>query len=87
MARIIVEKDTRLAGLTINWDKSDDTPLHERLHLGFTVDLASGLFKVPIARWKHLQLNVLVILNSEGIRVQACKLASLMGTIISTKLA
>ena len=43
MARIAGE-DMRLAGLTINWDKSECTPLHERLHLGFDVDLASGVF-------------------------------------------
>jgi len=60
------EEDTRLSGLTINCDKSDGTPLHERLHLGFDVDLAFGLFKVPVARWEHLQMDLLSILNSKG---------------------
>ena len=46
----IVEEITRLAGLSINWDKSDNKPLHGRLHLGFVVDLAEGLVKVPAAR-------------------------------------
>ena len=53
LARIF-EEDIRLAGLTIECDKSDGTPFYERLHLGFDVNLASGLFKVPIARWGHL---------------------------------
>ena len=46
----IVEEDMRLRGLTINWDKSDGTHLHERLYLGFAVVLAAYIFKVPIAR-------------------------------------
>ena len=37
----IVKEDIRLAGLTINWDKSDGNPLHECLYLGFDVDLVS----------------------------------------------
>jgi len=44
----MVEEDMRLADLTINCRKSDGNPLHERIHLGFVVDLAEGLFKVPI---------------------------------------
>jgi hypothetical protein len=46
----IVEEDMRRVGLTINLDKSDGAPKHERLHLGFDVNLAAGLFKLPIAR-------------------------------------
>ena len=55
--------------------------------LGFVVDLASGLLKAPLARWEHLRMDVLYILNSKGIRVHARKLASLVGTIISMKIA
>ncbi len=44
----IVEEDMRLAGLSINWGKSDGTPSKERIHLGFVVNLAEGLFKIPI---------------------------------------
>jgi hypothetical protein len=40
----IVEEDMHRAGLTINWDKSDVTPKHKRLHLWFAVELAAGLF-------------------------------------------
>ena len=46
----IVEEYMRLAGMLINWDKSGNEPLHERLHLGFVVDLTHGLFKVPPTR-------------------------------------
>ena len=63
----IVKKDMLFAGLTINGDKKDGTPLHERLHFGFDVDLAFMLFKIPISRWGHLQFDILSILNSRGI--------------------
>ena len=46
--RSIIEEDMRLAGLSINWDKSDNVPLQERIHLGFIVNLAEGLFKIPV---------------------------------------
>ncbi len=46
----IVEEDMRLAGLSINWEKNDGTPSQERIHLGFVIILADGLFKVPIRR-------------------------------------
>jgi hypothetical protein len=82
-----VEHDMRCAGLTINWEKSDGTPSHERIHLGFVVDLSNGLFKVPVHRWEALHLLVSSVLSSKGLRVQARKLASLVGTVISMKLA
>ena len=50
-----VEEDMLLAGLAINLEKSDGKPLQERLHLGFVVDLAEGLFKVPTHRWEALR--------------------------------
>jgi hypothetical protein len=83
----IVEEDMRLAGLAINQTKSDGTPKHARVHLGFDVDLAAGLFRVPLARWEALRADALAILNSKGTRVQARKLACLVGTVISMKLA
>ena len=67
----VVEEDLRLAGLAINQDKSDGTPNHDRVHLGFDVDLAAGLFKVPLTRWEALRDDTLTILNSKGTRVQA----------------
>jgi hypothetical protein len=38
----IVKEDMHRTGLAMNWDKSDDTPKHERRHLEFDVDLANG---------------------------------------------
>jgi hypothetical protein len=46
----LVEEDMRLSGLTINRNNSGVTPLYERLHLNFDVNLPFGLFMVPIAR-------------------------------------
>ena len=83
----IGKEDMRRVCLAINWDRRDDTPKHEWRHLGFDVDLANGLFKVPIARWQALREDASAILNSKGSRVQARKLACLVGTIISNKLA
>jgi hypothetical protein len=83
----IVEEDMRLAGLSINWDKSDNIPLQERVHFGFLVNLAEDLFKVPITRWESLHKDITSILISHNGRVQARKLVSLVGTIISMKLA
>jgi len=83
----IVEEDMRRAGLAINQFKSDGTPNHDRVHLGLDVDLASGLFTVPIARWEALRADAVAIHNSKGTRVQARKLACLVGTIISMKFA
>ena len=53
----------RPAGLTINWDKSDGTPVHGRLHLGFDVDLVFGFLKVPsqdenIYNWMHFLFSI-----------------------------
>jgi hypothetical protein len=83
----IVEENMRCAGLAINQSKSDGTPKHDRVYLGFDADLAAGLFKVPLTRWEALRADALAILNSKGTRVQAPKLACLVGTVISMKLA
>ena len=77
----------RLAGLSANWDKSDNVPLQERIHLGFIVNIAEDIFKIPVARWESLHKDVESILNSHSGRVQAWKLANVVGTIISMKLA
>ena len=67
----IVEEDIRLAGLSINRGKRVNEPLHERLHLGFIVDLAQGLFKVPPTRWQSLRDDANAIVTAQGVRVQA----------------
>ena len=76
-----------MQSLTINWEKSDGIPLHERIHLGFIFNLAEGLFKVSIRRWEALKVLVESFFSSKGVRVQAWKRASLVGTVISMKLA
>ncbi len=86
MARM-VEEDMRLADLTVNWENSDGNPLHERLHLGFVVNLAEGLFKAPIKRWEAFRDSAEAILNAKVTRVQARKLKSLVGTVTSMKIA
>jgi hypothetical protein len=83
----MVEHDMRLAGFSINWEKRDGEPSQERFHLGFVVNLAEGLFKVPILRWEALIAFAESFLSSKGVRVQARKITSLVGTIISMKLA
>jgi hypothetical protein len=60
--------------------------MHKKLHLSFVVDLAAvGLFKVLVSSWEALRASTKAILNSKAVRVQARKLASLMGIEISTK--
>ena len=71
----IIEENIRRAGLTINRDKSDGVPTHDRLHLGFDVNLAAGLFKVPIAYWETLRDDTAAILIA--LRGFGSKLASL----------
>ena len=83
----IIEEDMRRVGLAINQDNYDGTPKHDRVHVGFDVDLVTGLFKVPIKRWEAVQADAATILNSKGTRVQARKLACLLGTVLSMKLA
>ena len=51
------------------------------------MNLAEGLFKVPIHRWEALKASAELILYYKGVTVQARKLASLVGTVISMKLA
>ena len=82
----IVEKDMRRAGLTTIWDNRDGTPNHERLHFGIDVDLAAGLFEVPIARWEALPDDAAAIINFKKTRVQPRKLACLVGIAIYMKL-
>ncbi len=77
----IVDENVSLAGLASNWEKSDGDPLQERLHLGFVVDLANRLFKIPIQRWEALRSSTKSIF-SKADRAQAWKLASLVDTAI-----
>jgi len=75
------------AGLHINVPKCGTIPQHKRCQLGFDVDLAEGLFTMPIERWKALQSKIDAILSTRNWCVQARVIASLVGTIISMHLA
>ena len=83
----LVEEDMRLVNLTPSWDKSENGPLHERLHLGFVVDIAEELFKIPTTRWEALRVAANDIISFKGVRIQARKLTKLVGTAISMRLA
>ena len=61
----------------------DDPPRQ----LGFDVDLAEGLFTMPLERSEALQSKTDAILSARTWRVQARVIASLVGTIISMRLA
>ena len=63
----VVKEDMRRAGLTINWNKNDDIPKHERRHLGFDVDRANGLFKYPSQDRKHSGRMQLLYLTLRGL--------------------
>ncbi len=64
-------------------ETSDGIPSQERVNLGFIISLTEGFFNVPIYRWESLKASAESILSS---RVEARKLASLVGTVISMKL-
>ncbi len=62
-------------------------PILERKHLGFDVDLGAGYFKIPADRWEALHLSTDALLMAIGRLFLALKLASLVGTVISMRLA
>jgi hypothetical protein len=82
-----VRKDFFKAGLIINVPKCQLDPALCLRQLGFEVDMGEGRFRVPTDRWEALHALVDSILSAKGGRVQARKLASLAGTVISMKLA
>ena len=82
-----VESDMFNAGLQINVPKRGTIPQHKRCQLGFDVDLAEGIFTVPLERWEALQSKTDAIMSARNGRVQASVIASLVDTIISIRLA
>ncbi len=84
---IRVEEDLFKACLQINFPKSGLIPMLKRKHLGFEVDLDEGYFRVPTDRWEALQISTDALLMARGGWVLARKLASLVATIISMRLA
>ncbi len=75
------------SGLIINVPKWCLTPALVLRQPGFDVDMSKGKFRVPVNRWQALQSLPDSNLSSRGYRVQARKLASLAGTVISMRLA
>ena len=82
-----VRKGFFSAGLIINVPKCCLTPALVLRQLGFDVDMGEGNFRAPVDRWEALQSLTDYILSTRGGRVQARKLASLAGTVISMRMA
>ena len=82
-----VEADLVRAGLRINVPKCHNIPAQLRRQLGFDVDFAAGKFRVPVDRWEALQASVDGLVYARHGRVQARKLASLIGTVLSMHLS
>jgi hypothetical protein len=82
-----VRKDFFKAGLIINVPKCQLDPAMCLRQLGLELDMEESRFRVPTDQWEALHALVDSILSARGGRVQAHKLASLAGTVISMKLA
>ena len=82
-----IRKDFFKAGLIINVPKCQLELALCLRQLGFEVGMGKGRFRVPTDQWEALHALVDSILSARGGRVQAHKLASLAGTVISMKLA
>jgi hypothetical protein len=82
-----LEADFVRAGLKINVLKCHAIPTQQRRQLGFDVDFATGKFQVPSDRWEALKVFVDSILSARHGRVQARKLASVTGTVLSMHLS
>jgi hypothetical protein len=80
-----LEGDFVRAGLRINVPKCHMIPSQQRRQLGFDVDFATGKFQVPSGRWESLKVSVESILLARHGRVQARKLASVTGTMLSMR--
>ena len=82
-----VEGDFIRAGLKINVPKCHSVPAQQRRQLGFDVDFEDGKFRVPEDRFEALRISVDRILSARHRRVQARKLASVTGTVLSMHLS
>ncbi len=82
-----VEADLVRAGLRINVPKCHTLPAHLVRQLGFDVDFAEGKFRVPVDMWQVLIASVDAIVSARHGRVQARRLASLTGTVMSMHLS
>ena len=82
---IQIEGGCLKACLQVDFPKSG--LMEERLHLGFDVDLDAGYFRVLADRCEVLRFSTDALLMARIGRVQARALASLVGTVISKRLA
>ncbi len=82
-----VRKEFFDAWLIINEPKCPLKPFLCLRQLGFDVDMGEGKSRVPLDRWEAMQSKVDFLLSAKGGRVQARKLSSLTGIVISMKLA
>ena len=82
-----VEGDLVRAVQWINVPKYRMIPAQQRRQLGFEVDFAAGKFNDPADRWEALKVSVESILAARQGRVQARRLASVIGTALSMHLS
>ena len=78
-----VEGDLVRAGLRINVPKCRRIPAQQRRQLGFELDFAAGKFQVPTDIWEALKVSVESILSARQGRVQARKMVSVTGAVLS----
>ncbi len=81
-----VKKDLIRPGLKINIPKCHTIPAQQQMQLGFDLDFAGGMFRVPADRCEELKLAGDAILSSRHGRVKARRLTSVTGTVMSTRL-
>ena len=86
LARKVEAKIVR-AGLRINVPKCHTLPAQKRRQMGLDVDFADGIFRVQIDRWEALHESVEGLVGRLHGRVQASRMASLTGTVISMHLS
>jgi hypothetical protein len=82
-----VEGDFIRASLKTNVPKCNTIPAQQRRKLGFDVDFADGVFRVPLDRCDALKMAVDSILSVRHGRVHARRLASVTGTVLSTQMS
>jgi hypothetical protein len=82
-----VEADLVRAGLRINVPKCHTLPALLRRHIGFDMDFADLKFWVPVDRWEALREAAEGLVGARHGRVQARRLANLIGTVLSMHLS
>ena len=84
--REIITSDLEKAGFVLNIPKSHLEPHQITDWLGVIIDLCAGCFRVPTDKIDRLKTAIRSI-STQGNRVAACFLASVIGHIISMSLA